>query len=344
MPRKALLFSIAVAAAIVLPDRLEADEVIFTNGDKLTGTITTLSEGKLTISGTVVGDVTTDLSNVRTFSTDKPVEIHTVDQRTMNEQISPGAEAGQVSAAGGAMALTQSYSINPRTDQKKDAWTGSLVVGGVLTRGNTHTQNINVSANATRERHEPLLHDRASVGGGYVFGRQRDQDSGENVTTTDNWFAQGKYDYFWTQKYYTYALMKIEHDRIANLDYRLSPGVGMGYEWSERWNLHFTTELGATDVYESYSNDGHQQHVALRAAYHVDKKFNDAVTLFHDLEYLPAFEDPGDYNLNIDGGFRTQLTKQLFAEFRIEWKRDSTPAPEALKNDLRYTLGIGWNF
>jgi hypothetical protein len=65
----------------------------------------------------------------------------------------------------------------------------------------------------------------------------------------------------------------------------------------------------------------------------------------HNVEYLPSVTDPaGDFNLNADAGLRAMLTKSMFAEMKIEWKHDSTPAPDAEKNDLRYTLGLGWNF
>jgi hypothetical protein len=34
----------------------------------------------------------------------------------------------------------------------------------------------------------------------------------------------------------------------------------------------------------------------------------------------------------------------MFSEFKIELKRDSTPAEGAQENDLKYVLGIGWSF
>jgi hypothetical protein len=97
-------------------------------------------------------------------------------------------------------------------------------------------------------------------------------------------------------------------------------------------------------VYEDFDHDGTNEHVAVRLAGHFDKKLHEKVTIFANGEYLPAFDDPGDYNLNADAGLRATLVKNFFAEFKIEWKRDSTPAPNAEKNDLRYLLGVGWNF
>jgi putative salt-induced outer membrane protein YdiY len=156
--------------------------------------------------------------------------------------------------------------------------------------------------------------------------------------------AFGKYDYFSTPKVYTYAIMKGEHDRIADLNYRLSPGVGIGYQWVERPDFNFFTEVGYSYVYEDYISGGQNQACSLRFAYHVDKKFTDVWSVFHNFEILPAIDDPSEYNLTTDAGVRAAFTAAFFTEFRVEWKRDSEPAPGADKNDLRYILGVGWKF
>ncbi len=48
--------------------------------------------------------------------------------------------------------------------------------------------------------------------------------------------------------------------------------------------------------------------------------------------------------LNGDIGLHTDFTKSLFAEFKIEWKYDSEPAPDRQKNDFRYILSAGYQF
>jgi hypothetical protein len=228
--------------------------------------------------------------------------------------------------------------VNPPPSQ----WHGSIVGSGVLARGNTDTLTIGVAAAAELRRDNEFVDDRLSLGGGYYFGTTGKGDS--TLTTTDNWNAWGKYDRFWTEKWYGYATMKAEHDRIALLNYRLTPGVGVGYQWIEQPDFHFNTEVGVTYVYEDFTTGEQDDFVALRLAYHVDKKLNETVGLFHNLEWLPAFDDPGNYVLTTDAGIRADMTKTLFTEFKIEYKRDSQPAEGSLKNDLKYILGVGWAF
>jgi putative salt-induced outer membrane protein YdiY len=280
------------------------------------------------------------MTEVATFSTDVPVEIRLADGTVRREQLAAGEAEQVVGVDGQPISLSGIASINPPPQR----WTGSVLVSGSIVRGNTHTEDLGVSINAALRRKDQRHDDRTTLQGAYNFGQQRDETTGEDEVNTDNWMAAGKYDYFWTPKLYGYANMKVEHDRIADLNYRLAPGVGLGYQWIERPDLNVNGETGITYVYEDYITGGEEDHIALRLAYHVDKKLNDKVLVFHNLEYLPAFEDPGDFNLTTDAGIRATLTETFFTEFRVEWKHDSTPAPDTSKNDYRYILGVGWTF
>jgi len=325
---------LASAAATAL-----ADEVRFRNGDRLTGTITSAEGGKLKVTSKVAGDVTVDLKDVDTFSTEAPAAVHLNDGTVLRDRIE-AADAGAIRTAGAAGArpvpLSDVESINPN----RDRWTGSVVVGGLVTRGNSNTTSLNVNAEATRR----TLQDRLSGSAGYIYSRERSPDTGANTTTADNWSLAGKYDYFFTKKFYGFASLRAEHDRIADLDLRLTPSLGVGYQWVEKPDLNFNTEAGVAWVYEEYDDADSDDHVAARLAYHVDKKFNERVSLRHNLEYLPSVEDLGDFNVNADLGVRTNLTKSMFTELKVEWKYDATPAPGAAKNDQRFLLGVGWSF
>jgi putative salt-induced outer membrane protein YdiY len=317
-----------------------AGVVIFKNGDKITGTVTELAGGKLKISSTVAGDIVVDLNDVQTFSTDTPARIKTSSGEHLKASIAESPTTQAVMADGKPMPLSDIKTLDT-TEQK---WSGSVLVNGLLTNGNSHSVQLGVDGNAQLRRNDERNDDRFTLAGGYNYGRQRDNDTGGDTTSVDNWYALTKYDRFWTEKWYGYAAVRAEHDRVADLFLRVTPGVGVGYQWIESPDLNFNTEAGINYIYENYDPGDTDNRIAVRLAYHVDKKLNEKVTLFHNLEYLPAVEDPGDYLLNVDAGVRATLTKSFFTEFKAEWKRDSTPAPDAEKNDLRFVLGVGWQF
>ncbi len=318
---------------------VRADEVQFKNGDRLSGTIVSAEGGVLVIKTDVAGEVKVKMEDVATFSTSQPVTLQLNDDTRLQQPVAAG-EAGSVNLQEGAVQaqpipLTAIRRINP-----SEKWTGAIVVGGMLERGNTRTDSLNISAEAARRTET----DRITLDAAYRFGRQRDPDTGEDQTTTDNWSFGGKYDYFVSEKWYAYANTRIERDRIADLDLRITPGVGVGYQWIETPRTSFTTEAGLTWLYEDYRGADSTDSLALRLAYELKHQLNDKVALFHGVEYFPSLENINDYLILADAGIRADLTSTMFGEFKLEVKHDSTPAPGASRTDLKYILGIGWRF
>jgi putative salt-induced outer membrane protein YdiY len=284
------------------------------------------------------------MKDVSTFTTTDPKQIRLQDKTLVREKVSSNT-ATTAPATQPAQIVVGEKQIAP-TDIKKiippSKWTGSVLANLNISRGNTHSEDYGVAADAQLRRDDELHDDRFSLGGAYNFGKQT--VGGVQTTSADNWFAQGKYDRFFNEKWYGYGLVRVDHDRLAALNYRVAPGVGVGYQWVESADFNFSTEAGVSYVYEDYINDGSDDRVALRLAYHVDKNLSDKVSVFHNLEWLPAFNDPSDYNLNADVGIRSKLSKSWFTELKVQWQRDSTPAPGALENDVRTILGFGWTF
>jgi len=329
------------ALVLVLIGVANADEIQFINGDRLTGKIKSAGDGKMVISTDVAGDVTVDLSKVKTFTSTDPIEIHVGEKNVIKTTVTAGPD-GQVQTAaaggmaGGPIAIKDIKSINPPPVK----WTGAITANGLMTRGNSNTENLGIAIDATRRGDK----DRLTFNAGYLYGRQKDPDTNVKSITTDNWFMFGKYDYFFTKKFYGFVSSRFEKDRIAELNLRFTPAGGVGYQWLDKPHVHFLTEGGLAWVYEDFETGGSSDHLALRLAYHFDRKINDKANFFHNMEYLPSLEELSDFNINADAGVRVTMTKNMFTEFKIEWKFDNQPAPGAADNDFRYLLGVGWAF
>ena len=341
LSRSLWVVACAFTLSLALAGRVAADEILFLNGDRLTGKILGAQAGKMTIKTDSAGEIVVDLSKVKTFSTEEPIVIKSRDA-TVRSKAAGGADGTvtvvpETSGVAEVIALKDLTQINPTTVQ----WTGSITGNALVTRGNSHTENIGVTLNAVRRSE----HDRITLGGGYYYGRQRDKDTDEENTTIDNWFVAGKYDYFLTEKFYLYGGLRAERDTIADLDLRLIVGGGVGYQWYETPTFNLATEAGVAWVYEDYKHEKSKDHWAGRLAYHVDWMPHQALKLFHNLEWLPSFEGPfDDYNLNLDAGLRATIIQGFFAELKIEFRYDSTPARGAEKEDVRYLVGVGWSF
>ena len=88
---------VVVLAVLVFAAPALADEVIFLNGDRLTGKIVSAAAGKLILKTDAAGEVTIDLAKVKTFSTDEPVVVKTKPEEAppVTTKVAPSTE-GQV--------------------------------------------------------------------------------------------------------------------------------------------------------------------------------------------------------------------------------------------------------
>src|ERR1044071_75747 len=65
----------AIALSLMITVSVRGDEIVFKNGDHVTGKITKADSGKITITSPVAGTITASMSDVKTFSIDEPATI-----------------------------------------------------------------------------------------------------------------------------------------------------------------------------------------------------------------------------------------------------------------------------
>jgi putative salt-induced outer membrane protein YdiY len=322
-----------------------ADEIVLKNGDRLTGKIVHLVDGKLLFKSDAAGEVTVELSNIQTFSSAEPVAVNLKDNTGFTQKVL-SAEAGRFAVAGSEDLKAQQFavadivSINP-PPEPIPKWTGDVSVNVTSTHGNTKTEMIGANANATKRTEK----DRMTVSADYAKGEQEDPDTGDKITIEDWWRAKGKYDYFFSKKKYGYLDGRYEKDAVAELDRRTIIGLGSGYQWIEADDMNFSTEFGLASLYEKYDNQtDSNSEISLQLGYNYDKKLRKNIKLVHDLTYYPAIDKFSDYYLTTTAGVRADFTETFFVTAKAILNYDATPAIGAHKTDVKYFLGLGYRF
>ena len=61
-------------------------------------------------------------------------------------------------------------------------------------------------------------------------------------------------------------------------------------------------------------------------------------------EALPDLLPDGPCLFVTDAGVRASITDRMFAEYKIEYRYDATPAEDFGESDLRHLIGVGWKF
>ena len=321
------------------------DEIHLKNGDRLTGKIVNLVDGKLIFNSDIAGEVTVELSNIQTLSSEEPITVYLKDGTAFNQKVL-SSEVGRFSIRGSESIKAQEFavgdiiSINPPV-KPIPKWTGSVSAAITSTHGNTKTESITGSANLKKRTEK----DRTTLNADYARGKQDDRATGKEETIEDWWRARAKYDYFFSKKTYGYLDGRYEKDAVAELDRRVTVGVGGGYQWIESADMNFSTELGLASLYEKYDNQtDSNSEISAQLGYHFDKKLRKNLSFIHELTYYPALDKFSDYYLTTTAELRSNFTKTLFMNVKAILDYDATPAIGAHKTDVKYFLGLGYSF
>ena len=316
------------------------DQIVFVNGDRLTGKIGQLVDGKLTFESDLAGTLTIDIGNIATFSSDDAIDLHLEDGSILSEEIAASEPNHITIGSGRRIEFGRIVSINP-PPKIRPKWTGEISAGYTSTAGNTSTDAINFSG-SMKKRTERV---RKSVSADFARGRQENPSTGKKNTTEDWWRTKAKYDHFFTKKLYGYLDGRYETDDIALLDRRVILGAGAGYQWIESEAMNFSTEAGLAHKFEKYGNStGSSDEISMQLGYNFNKKLSDGIELIHDLTYYPSTEDFADYFLTSTAELRAHFSETMFTNFKAILNYDATPAQGIGKTDTKYIWGIGWSF
>jgi putative salt-induced outer membrane protein YdiY len=322
------------------------DCVILSNGDRLSGQIIQLSEGTVTLKTQFVGVVDIQMKDVVALTTDQPMQISLSDGTQVSRVIEMTA-AGQVKLmedpnqpSRAETVLLSEIAVKPEPlEQPK--WKGSISGGLTMMSGNTSSESVSAGIDLQKRSKT----DRLTFAGEMAHMAQEDDDTDEEYTVEDWWKLRGKYDYFLTRQFYVFGNGRYETDRVAELTRRVVIGGGPGYQWVESPELNFWTEAGIAEVIEEYDND---TDTTKDISYQLSSRFDGQITqklkLLHDFSYFPSMEEFSDYYLTTLGELRYGLTEKLYASLKIFMDYDSTPAEDARTTDIKYMVGVGYEF
>jgi hypothetical protein len=306
-----------------------ADELVFQNGDKLTGTLVRLGDGKVTFKSSVLGEVTVAIAQIRSVSTDHPVLVVLPDRSVVNQPVTAG-EPGHVRIGGSDFALTDLRSINP----PKLRWTGKASLGFSLTESTKNETKLSLLLSLLRAGAK----NRIAIDAGYLYARS------EGETTADNWFINGNYNFAHHGRFYATTNASIQQDHVQHLDLRTILGGGIGYIVTDKPSFSFKTEGGLAWKREEFSTTGTTDDITLRLGYLLEKALWKSARLKHDFTIYPSFSDFSDYYFLAQIALEQALSHSMTVEARYIVDYDSTPAPDTNKSSTKVIVAVGKTF
>jgi putative salt-induced outer membrane protein YdiY len=339
--RIAIVCSLA-ALSLSFASGARADEIQFTNGDKLTGKIVKLADGKLGFDSKMAGTISVNWTDVATLASDDPVTVQLVGGTVIVDKL-VAAEPGTVQTAGSDKVTTQTIQLAnaEKLNPEPVHWTGTFVAGADIERGNTVKTGANLQLDAVRRSE----FDRITFAAGWAAEETADGDHVGEHPTKSKEYGSLQYDYFLTKQFYVYGNALGEKDRIADLALRFTAGAGGGYQWFETETFKWNTEAGLSWISENYTdNTPRRDYIALRLGSNLEYLLYPGLTFFQKTRLYPSLESSRDQLVDTATGLRYKIWGNLFGESKILWVWDSTPANGKKRQDLAYILGIGYGF
>ena len=236
-----------------------------------------------------------------------------------------------------------SLAVGDRTEWK--LWSGKTSMGISSSSGNTSQLNANIQASLRRRgaflRMETTYYGNFGHSGG--------------VTNVENQRMSFQADLFVKDRFFLIpAVLEFYTDAFANIDFRIKPGAGMGYQIAQKADIDWeVTVLGqyqylrfnSTAVGEQSTSDS----FAISAATNATWDITDDITL--DTSYGLTLPTSGDSKLDQQAtiSLEIDITKYLTVNATLNWTRIGNPQQQAngaipKKNDLAMSVGLGLNF
>ncbi|MEW6440952.1 MAG: DUF481 domain-containing protein [bacterium] len=337
--RRALRAAWAAGALLVLTSPARADEVLFANGDRITGKVIGLADGKLTMETPYAKSLELDWASVTGLRLDGVSQIVLTDGTRLQgtTEITPAGGMSVVTDSAGAVNIRDFSlvsAINP-PEVKAVTYTGNAQAAAALTSGNSETLNANLSAQfvARSERQ------RLTLRGLYHYGEDRDRISAREAS------GSVKYDFFVTRKLYTFVNTLLEHNKFQDLNLRTTVGGGLGYQFLEDARKTLGFELGVSYFNEDFAVNPDDAYAAGRWSVNATYELlPERISLFHFHEGYFGFEDLSDLYLRSEQGVRFTLIQDFYTTFQANVNYDNTPPDGFEKTDTTLLFGLGYAF
>jgi putative salt-induced outer membrane protein YdiY len=317
-----------------------ADEVRLENGSLIKGKVVRLAEGLLVFKIEHADEAKIDWQKVVYLKTDDPVWVllqdgSSLEGRTFTRETFFLETQTDEPDTIADIEVTEVTGIETEAKPKVKI-TARANVGISKEQGNTDTENIHVDAEliARTTTHR------------FTAGGELNREDADGDATARNWRAYGKYDYFWTEKWFLYGSALFENDDFADLDLRTTLGGGAGYQFFESDELNLSVSTGVGYVYEDFIVAEDDDFSAAQWLIRYDQYFfNRFVQLFHDNRGYISLEDSDNWLINTRQGIRFPVYRGLTFTFQYDYDYDNQPSPEAIsKWDSRFLFLVGYHF
>jgi putative salt-induced outer membrane protein YdiY len=314
-----------------------ADKVVLVNGDTLTGTVVKAEGGKLTLKTEYSGPIEIDITQIKTITSDNPVEVRLATGEVLKGKLQSLPDGKMVVEKSeerdrAVIDWTKVSAINP-PPVVPPQWHGNVTAGGSIQTGNTDRRTAAFAAEAMRKTDDDRLTFR------YLFN-YADEDG--DVTSRSH-YGMGKYDYFFTKKWYGYLTTELESDTFKDLTLRVTASPGVGYQvWDDKIKA-LGLEAGLAYVNENWDDGKDKDYIAARGGFNFRYNLWNFATFTDQFVIYPSLES-SKYTLRNEAAVTKPLSTRWSLKLANIVDYDSKPPDGIKKTDVYWIGGLQFNF
>jgi putative salt-induced outer membrane protein YdiY len=237
-------------------------------------------------------------------------------------------------------------------EQESDpGWAGSVGVGLNLTSGNSDTVLVTLSADAMRswERDVWKLNLMASYG----------ETEGEKSMQRAE--AGSGYQHLFDERWYGGLNLRLFHDSVASVEYRVSVGPSLGYYFVKSAVTKLNAEAGPSFVVEKvdvkhpkepappppnpdFVTSEVRTYLALRLGERFERQLSERARVWQTLEVLPQVDRFENFLAQAELGVEAGLNAWLNLRLVVQDKYDNEPPKGRKRNDVAVISSVVYKF
>jgi putative salt-induced outer membrane protein YdiY len=222
-------------------------------------------------------------------------------------------------------------------------WRGSLGLSASLSAGNSESASFSAKLDATRASPD----NKWSIYGTSLYGKRRLAEGDEK--TADNGRLGTRYDQDLTPTVFGFGLAEAETDRLADLDYRTTLALGVGYHFFRTPENTFDVFTGLAGTRTKYDPDlstppSSGSATELLLGEESSHKLNETLSLKQKLTIYPSIDGSGEYRSVFDASLIVGLTSRLSLQVGLQNKFTSDVPEGVKKSDTLLLTGLNVRF
>ncbi|MFC1766487.1 YdiY family protein, partial [Planctomycetota bacterium] len=235
--------------------------------------------------------------------------------------------------------------IIPGELRERNFWSMKWSLGFTARRGNTEQSDL---ANFLFiQRRSPRARTQFDITGSY--------STVDSKETTNNQNAFLRHDAFVTRKLYArIPSLQFYRDKFQNIEHRITPGAGVGYQVVNRSGLDWNVGVGGGYQFTRYNGVENDQDnsdetavVLANTNFSMDLTKKVELGLSYNMSLGISGRRSNDHHMLLSFAF--DIWKDLELDVSLTWDHIGNPQPRAdgsvpKRDDLRTFVGIGWNF